>query len=98
MKLTSSGEVGYSEAEKQLFDMLSTKERRSTTELVALKYEGQRPPYYAASIVRSLMRGLAAKVERNAEAFVISKSERRGPYPVEFWIESRAALARRKKT
>lgn len=96
MKLTSSGEVQYSEAEKKLFGLLSTRERRSTSELVQLKYDGETVPFHAKGIIRAIANSLTAKVERNGEPFTIMKSARRGPYPVEFWIETKGEKSQRR--
>lgn len=62
--------------------------RLNSLTIVSLNYRGKRPTHAQRSVV-STLNLLAKKVQRNREAFRILKTERRGPHPVEFWMEER---------
>lgn len=81
--------VGYSPAERALFDLLPMKPKKvSSADLVKLRY-GTTPPFHGQSIIGSTARSLAKKVDANKEPFRVAKSERAGPKPTEYWLEKR---------
>lgn len=91
MKLkTDDLEVGYSPAEREVFDLLSFGERQSISskELVEKRY-GASAPYHALSIVRAVVDSLSRKIEFNKEPFRLEKSDRHGPYPIYYWLEKK---------
>jgi len=92
MKLTSSGAVPYSAAEKAIFKCLS-KRKRTTAELVSRRYTERvlvtEPLFDPAGSVRGALRTLAKKVEANREPFRIMKEGRRGPNSISYWLEER---------
>lgn len=89
MKLTNSGVVSYSEAEKAIFKCLS-KKKRTTAELVELRYQknGTYPALFDPSgSIRGAIRTLSKKIEANGEPFRICKEGRRGPNAISYWLE-----------
>jgi hypothetical protein len=83
MKLEGS-RVNYSERERALFNVLTKKGRVSTKILARLSdsfYKNQ-------SIVSSLVI-LGKKIDANKEHFHLRHSKRRGPHPIEWWLEVR---------
>jgi hypothetical protein len=87
--LSSGVKYRYSEKEKQMFEFLSKKPIDSATLVQAFyaKHRGNKP-VNAAVALNGTMRSLMNKVEMNKEKFRIHKSDRRGPHPVEYWIEA----------
>ena len=77
----------YSFSELALFSNLR-QSPRDTNDLTRLFYGGK-PPINGRVIVGGLLRSLADKIKRNREDFRLIKSQRRGPYPVEYHLESR---------
>lgn len=92
VELTTSRKKLYSRSEKQLFQLLPQDGRRITsTELT--KRKTRRANSWTVNFPRNnvtvTMKHLIAKVRHNRETFVIHQSRRRGPHPVEYWIEVR---------
>lgn len=87
MKLTISGVVSYSDAERAIFKCLS-KKKRTTAELVSRRYpEGGEEPFDPSGSVRGALRTLTKKIEANGEPFRIMKEGRRGPNAISYWLE-----------
>ena len=79
--------VGYSETERELFQLIPVDPGRvSSRELVEKKY-GRSAPFNSFQLVRAALNSLSTKVTYNGEPFVVAKSERRGPHPISYWIE-----------
>lgn len=89
MRLTSSGAVvPYSEAEREVFSLLSRK-KQTTSELVDALWErrGVEQPFHARTRMISVLRGLRMKIEANGEPFTLEKEWNRGPHPISHWLE-----------
>jgi hypothetical protein len=82
----------YSPSEKNLIELLAANRGRRLNSLtiVSMSYQGRRPTHARRSVV-STLNLLAKKMRKNKEKIRIMKTERRGPYPVEFWVESSAS-------
>lgn len=81
----------YSKTERALFKMIPKDgDKISSAKMVAMK---KRIDDWGVTFPRNnvtvTMRSLMAKVRHNKEGFVIRQSPRRGPHPVEYWIEER---------
>lgn len=77
----------YSDREKSILALLPKGGKRiNTVELMKKKY-GKNVPFHGRIIIIGTLRSLMRKVVYNKEPFRIKKSERRGPHPIEFWIE-----------
>lgn len=85
MKLSAKG-VRYSPTEQKAFSFLSTKPK-TTIELSDAIYTKTTRPFNDRGVVLSVMKKLTNKVHANREPFIIRSTERRGPYPVSFWVE-----------
>jgi len=79
----------YSPNELDLIGLLSNQRGRrvSSLTIVSLHYQRRRRPTNAQRSVVSTLNSLVKKVRRNREDFRISKTERCGPYPIEYWME-----------
>ncbi len=86
MKLTSKGVVPYSAAEKEAFALLSRKPQ--TTSLLVERLGKEE--LFAPNSLIGVLGTLARKVRINEEPFRVMKSQRRGPHPIEHWIEKRS--------
>lgn len=82
--------IKYSRTEAAILEVLrrSPKGKRITTNALAAVYRDRRAPIRPNQTVISTMTGLIEKVRRNGEGFVICRSERAGPVPIEFWRET----------
>lgn len=92
--MASSGSNGhhlkYSAMEQGLLALLRNSEsKRIDTDTLAQQYYKRRPPRNARQSVLATMRNLADKVRRNKEPFLVKRTARRGPHPVEFWLEEK---------
>ena len=82
----------YSPSERIMFALVPQDGTKITSEELANKRGGwdiANPRVATIAIMRSLMK----KMTINGESFCISKTNRNGPYPLEYWFES----SRRKK-
>lgn len=55
--------------------------------IVSLHYARRERPLHAQNSVVCVLNSLIVKVRRNREQFRVKKTERRGPYPIEYWME-----------
>lgn len=55
--------------------------------IVELHYNGRERPKTAQNAVVSVLNSLIPKVRRNKERFRIRKTYRRGPHPIQYWIQ-----------
>lgn len=86
MKLNPDSKVRYSEGEKRLFALLGKEPLTST--IIAKKYYGRgEVPYHSRKIIIGLISSLQRKTKVNRETVRVAKSERKGPYPIEVWLE-----------
>jgi hypothetical protein len=80
--------VNYSPSEKRLLDLIPRDGKRITTEeLTKKRYAGESVPFNARMIVLGALTNLIRKVEYNREDFKIVKGIRKGPAPIEVWVE-----------
>lgn len=87
MKRRDHREIGYSPAEEKLLKILLGHKTKAinSVELCEAFYDGnEQRPWHAHSGVNVAMRSLIRKVVHNQEEFVIERTGRRGPYPIEF--------------
>lgn len=82
--LSKGGAVRYSSGEQRIFALLSERPV-TTTKLTKRYYNGNFPSNGQKSII-SFLNYLTMKVKANKEPFVIKKSKRNGPHPIEVWI------------
>jgi hypothetical protein len=88
--LKSDGLHRYSRKELRVFKLMPNGGKRiDTCDLLAKYYEGAQAPLNGQVSINGAMRSLMEKVKRNNEPFTICKSERRGPHPMEYWIEAK---------
>jgi hypothetical protein len=87
MKLSNT-EVNYSKRETEVFRHLS-KKRLTTTEITNKLYAKKEQPLYARQSVLMALVSLRKKIDKNREPFVLKKTKRSGPYPLQFWLEDR---------
>lgn len=81
--------VNYSSMERKLYALIPKDGTPINTLKLMKKYYGNDVPFNGRIIVTGMMRSLIAKVERNKEPFVITKSARNGPNPIEFQVKRR---------
>lgn len=87
---SSANKVRYSDREQSFLALLPADGKRiNSEELLARYYGNKSKPFYARQIIIATMRGLMKKTMRNKEDFIIRKSKRAGPRPMEFWKEKR---------
>lgn len=80
--------VRYSKNERRAFAELPVDGTPiSTVDLTKKIYGKSRKPFNARQTVLGLMVKLSQKVKKNREPFSIQRSDRRGPHPVEFWLQ-----------
>lgn len=92
MELKEKASVRYSRSERNAFRFLPKDGTRIDTNTLTDKiYKStDRRPFNDRQVVLGVMNRLARKVQLNREPFRVQRSERQGPYPVNFWIEKRA--------
>lgn len=85
--------VRYSKSERRAFTVLSRNGKPlSTVDLMERMYsKGLRRPYHARQVVLGVLTSLGKKAHLNGEPFSVQRSRRKGPHPVEFWLERRAS-------
>lgn len=87
----SEQRVSYSPSEVSLLKLLPDDGRRvSSEELTRHHYRGERSrPFHARKAVVAVMSSLIVKVKQNREPFIIKRTDRSGPHPIQFWKEKR---------
>jgi hypothetical protein len=83
---TKKVDYSYSPLERKIFSLLN-KKPKSTVDITDEFYGRKRRPYNARQSVLGALDKLAEKTKKNQEPFTIVKSARKGPHPVDFWIE-----------
>lgn len=87
----------YSQAEERLLGILKKQKGRvDSITLHDLFYGGQQQSFYSQTIVNSALRSLRIKADHNDEPFMIGKSKKNGPRPMQFWIEERPSKKKKK--
>ena len=82
--------IRFSAAEQRLVDIIGLGPPMSTTDLIARFYDGP-PPLNAGPIIVGMMRSIIRKSLAMPDLpYVARKSIRRGPRPIEFWLEPRS--------
>ena len=81
----------YSEGELILFAFLPQSGARiNSKELLTLRKKANRwHPNNPLQVINVTMRSLKDKIESNGEKFELCRTDRRGPRPIEFWLERR---------
>lgn len=89
---SANGKLKYSAMEQSLLALLQhvPNTRLDTNDLASSHY-GRRRPRNARQSVIVTMRSLTDKVKRNKEPFIVKRSKRTGPHPIQFWIEKRVS-------
>jgi hypothetical protein len=87
-KLKIDGKVKYSNGEQAAFKALSVKPR-SSTDVMKVVYSAKEAPYNGRKIVIGMLASLRKKMLANKEPFKLLSTERRGPWPIEFWLEGK---------
>jgi hypothetical protein len=71
-----------------LLDLIPRDGQKITTEeLTKKRYAGETVPFNARMIVLGALTNLIRKVDYNREDFRIVKGIRKGPAPIEVWVE-----------
>lgn len=77
--------VNYSPTEDRLLKIMRQRKIIDSATLCELYHNGDNArPWHAQGVINAAMRSLIIKVVYNGEPFIIEKSERRGPHPIEF--------------
>lgn len=81
----------YTPNEEKLLKLLRKKkgERLSSLDIVKLHYKDA-PPKFARQSVVCVLNGLVRKTKRarKADGFVLCRTDRAGPHPNKYWIET----------
>lgn len=85
--LSAEPKVSYSPFEQKVFAALQLKVPKSTVDITDEVYTPRERPHNARQSVLGALISLSKKVRKNREPFAVKKSERKGPHPVNFWIE-----------
>ena len=75
----------FSPSEEKIIDLLK-KHNKLTTAQIADKFYKKDRPEYARVIISGVVRSLVKKTARSKD-FRVKSSHRRGPHPMEVWIE-----------
>jgi hypothetical protein len=81
------GEMTMSPSEARFMKLLG-KRPKTTTELIVKFYDHKPPPEHAQVIISGLARSLERKTAN--QRVRVRRSERRGPHPIEVWLERSA--------
>jgi len=92
---STASKVRYSPSEQQLLNLLPKDGTRITTSDLVNKRYGKNVPLNGQKIVMSAMRSLIDKVVIKREPFRVRRSTRRGPKPIEFWIDQKKDVSAR---
>ncbi len=81
-------QVEYSKREREVLEAIR-EGRVSTSDLIEKVY-GEARPFYARQSILSAVTTLARKVRSRKEKFEVKVSPRKGPSPIEVWVEEKA--------
>ncbi len=77
-----------SPAEERVLSILLKRKRPITTkDLIPLYYAGREVPQHARHSIVGTVTSLAEKTARGEERFKVIRTQRRGPKPIEVWVE-----------
>jgi len=80
--------IKYSPSEEKILKLIPKNGSRvSSEELLKLFYGRKQRPFFARNVIIGTLRSLARKMEKNHDPYRLHKSERKGPKPIDFWIE-----------
>ena len=79
-------QVGYSKAERRVWEVLSSGDQMPTTKLVSQYYNGE-VPLNGQVCVMNVVRKLMKKLEINKSPNCIHRSESSGRIPMIIWVE-----------
>lgn len=82
-------QVEFSRREQLVLDAVrgGGGKKMSTKELADLIFGDQERPFYARQSIVSTLSTIAKKARVRKEKFVLRTSERKGPQPIDVWIE-----------
>lgn len=78
--------VKLSKRESELFNVLPADGRKLNTAEIVAAYYGGDVPMNGRQIVTDRLTTIQAKLEAIGSEFRLSKSGRRGPAPIEYWL------------
>lgn len=86
---SGKNEIPYSPSERKAFSVLPKNGDAIDTVTIMKKIyrKEEDPPYNSRQTVLGVMVRLQNKVKANKEPFRIARSDRKGPYPIQFWLE-----------
>jgi hypothetical protein len=88
IKLSRHLKHRYTDREQLLFSMLLKSKRISTNDIIQKLFRDELTGRQNAI---ATMNHFSRKLMENDEKFIIEKSKRRGPRPIEFWLERKRA-------
>jgi hypothetical protein len=86
----------YTNGERRLIEILRANKGSpmSSKNIAKAHYPPGKSPVNAVRSVVTTLNSIISKNKRSRECFIIMKTERRGPFPIEFWIEERGTSRR----
>jgi hypothetical protein len=87
--LKSNGTINYTTGEREFFKLIPRSGKITSAEIAEKKWPKGTMPFHGRKSVIGAMTNLIEKTNRNKEPFRILKTKRRGPHPMEFWLEER---------
>ena len=87
----ASTKRGYSRSELKLIEILRKNRGSpmSSKKIATIHYLPEEAPVNAVRSVVTTLNNVIKKSKRRRECFIIRKTERSGPNPVQFWMEDR---------
>lgn len=83
--LGAGSRVRYAPLERALFALL--KDEPQTTIALAMRHYRKNAPFNARLVIGGRLRSLQRKMKENREPVRVALSKRRGPHPIEAWLE-----------
>lgn len=82
--------IDYSPRERELLAVIraAKKKRLTTTELMERVFK-EEVPFNARQSISATLSSLTRKVRARGESFSVKKSSRRGPRPIQVWLEEK---------
>lgn len=89
--LSSDGRhLRYSPRERRFFALLPKDGKAiNTKKLIERYYKDDELPGHPHANIIDMAGSLIEKIEKNKEPFRVKRTDRRGPHPIEFWVERR---------
>jgi hypothetical protein len=79
----------YPPGERAVFATLARGMRLSTKDIAKRVWKNGDTPRHADKIIIGRMRSLGVSLGLHGAKFKLCRTERRGPHPIEFWLEAR---------